>query len=355
MKYYIGLDAHSTTCTFVCLDHKGTEVQKYHTPTSERNIQNFLLSLKGEKHLVFEESGMSIWLHTIIRGHVDELIVCNPTYSCLIKGSKDDYKDALNLAIQLRMGALVPVFHDEDNIYVPLRTLTSSYLDIVKDIVSAKNRLKAIFRSQGQSKIGSAIYNSPEKIEELTGEHNKFTADVFMYQIQVLEEIKAKYVEQFKENMKKYPILKLLDSIPQIDAIRANILAAYVCDGRRFENKHQLWAYAGLVRYSQISDGKSYGSKKSNGRNELKTVFISAAEGILTGETSLKRYYDQLRSKGLDHKAARKAVARRVAAITLSIFKKQKPYDDKFEENRKNNLKRNKVNHPKYPEVRISS
>ncbi len=46
-------------------------------------------------------------------------------------------------------------------------------------------------------------------------------------------------------------------------------------------------------------------------------------------------------------------VARRIAAITLSIFKKQKPYDDKFEEKRKNNLKHNKINHPKYPEVRI--
>lgn len=337
VKNYIGLDAHSTTCTFVIINGNGIEIKNAQISTSERKITEFLNSVKGEKELVFEESGMSVWLHTILHGLVDKVVVCNPTYISKKLGSKNDYSDALHLAHELRKGHLITVFHDKDNIYIPLRILTSAYLDINKDIVATKNRLKAIFRAQGKSQLGLQIYSTPEKIQDLTGEENKFAADALMYQIQTLEEIKEKYIYQFKENMKTYKILKLLDSLPQVDSIRANILAAYTCDGRRFENKHKFWAYVGLVRYDQNSDGRSYGSKKIHGRSELKSVFISCAEGILTGESSLKKYYDQLRSKGLDHKAARKAVARRLAAIVLAIFKYEKPYDDKYLEKRKNN------------------
>lgn len=45
MKHYIGLDAHSATCTFVCLDHRGMETRKTKVQTSEKNIVDFLSSL----------------------------------------------------------------------------------------------------------------------------------------------------------------------------------------------------------------------------------------------------------------------------------------------------------------------
>jgi len=342
MKHYIGLDAHSATCTFVVINEKGIETQKAQILTSVKKITDFLESIKGEKVLTFEESGISVWLHAILHNLVSKIIVCNPVYVAKKQGAKNDYRDALHLAHELRKGHLISVFHDKDNIYIPLRTVTSAYLDINRDIVATKNRLKAIFRAQGKSQVGPSIYFEPEKIQNLVGEENKFAADALMYQLQILDEIKEKYIFQFQENMKRHKILKLLDSVPQVDVIRANILAAYICDGRRFETKHKFWAYVGLVRHEQNSDGKSYGSKRIYGRSELKTVFMGCAEGILRGETSLKKHYDQLRSKGLDHRAAKKAVARRLAAIVLAIFKKEKPYDDKFLERKNRSELKNK-------------
>lgn len=38
MKHYIGLDAHSATCTFVCLDHLGKETRRAKIQTSEKHI-----------------------------------------------------------------------------------------------------------------------------------------------------------------------------------------------------------------------------------------------------------------------------------------------------------------------------
>jgi hypothetical protein len=56
----------------------------------------------------------------------------------------------------------------------------------------------------------------------------------------------------------------------------------------------------GVYSKQPISD-KYYGSKKIYGRSGLKNLFMGAVEGILTGEMSLKKYYDRLRSEGLNH------------------------------------------------------
>ncbi|MBK8201533.1 MAG: transposase [Bdellovibrionales bacterium] len=51
-------------------------------------------------------------------------------------------------------------------------------------------------------------------------------------------------------------------TIPGISIIRANIIAAIVCQPARFENKHKFWGYCMLVRHIQISGGKIYGNKR---------------------------------------------------------------------------------------------
>jgi len=56
MEYDIGMDAHSKTSVFVVLNGKGQEVVTQRIITSETEIERFWDSLKGKKHLTFEES-----------------------------------------------------------------------------------------------------------------------------------------------------------------------------------------------------------------------------------------------------------------------------------------------------------
>src|ERR1700692_4405274 len=113
MEHYIGMDAHSKTCTFVVLNGKGQETKTQRINTSESEILKFLGSLKGKKHLTFEECQLSRWLHVLIKDEVDELIVCNRCFIAKRKGTKNDYQDALHLAQQLRGNFLTPVFHED--------------------------------------------------------------------------------------------------------------------------------------------------------------------------------------------------------------------------------------------------
>ena len=90
-----------------------------------------------------------------------------------------------------------------------------------------------------------------------------------------------------------------------------------------------------LARHIEISDGRIYGNRRIHGRSELKDAFIGAAESVLRFDGSLWKYYDRLRRKGLSHDDARRSVARKIAAICLSILKNSSTFDDQYEEEQK--------------------
>ena len=79
---------------------------------------------------------------------------------------------------------------------------------------------------------------------------------------------------------------------------------------------------------------------RAEGFIKLKNVFDGAAVTVMMGSSSLRRYYDRLRSKGIRHSHARRDVARKVSSICLSILKTGKKFDDNFEEKSKRKRKK---------------
>ena len=329
MKHFIGLDAHSATCTFVVVNQSGDVTHRSIVKTSEGTLLGFLSTLPGEKILTVEESHVSQWIYVLLHEKVDKLIVCNPVHIAKRQGPKTDYRDALNLAQELRGNFLKPVYHDESH-WIQLRVLVSGYQDLISEIVRTKNRLKAVFRSEVIDTSDPKFYKSKERSQELSHVHGRFVAESLFSQIDHLEQRKLEFKAIFLKNMKIYRPLKNLATIPGIDATRANIIMAIVCMPHRFDNKYKFWAYCMLVRYLQISDGKVYGSKKIHARYELKALFMGAAENALMGDNSLKKYYDDRRKSGVDHRSAKIAVARRIAAAVLSILKNNGKFDDDY-------------------------
>jgi transposase len=329
MKYYIGLDAHKSTCTAVVLKDDGTQALRETFDTTEANLLRFLRKIDGEIHLTFEETYLSQWLYLILKPEVRHLLVCNPTFVAKKQGAKTDYRDALHLAQELRCGHLKPVYHD-DSKWMDLRVLVNSYSDLVDSIVATKNRLKALFRSYGLSTDESDFYKNKEQISLLPNEVTKFVATSLFSQMDSLESQKEGFALYFLKN-KKYRPIKNLCTIPGISHVRANIIAAVVCSPHRFPSKHQFWGYCMLVRHIQMSGGKIYGNRRVHGRKDLRDVFIGAAENAIRGETSLRDYYDALRARGIAHKEAKLALARKIAALSLALLKNNDTFNNHFE------------------------
>lgn len=338
MQNYIGLDAHSKTCTFVVLNKQGRQTAFQHIKTGETEIKSFVESIRGSKALVFEEGNLSKWLYTILKDKVDELVVCDPMFVNARTGPKDDYPDAIHLAQQLRGNFLTPVFHD-DNFFSELRSMVSSYMDLVRDTVRVQNRYKALYRAQATETEGRTIYRDEERIHELGNETDRFVARSLFAQLTILRGQKNEYVKRFQECEKKYPQISALSSIPGIGEVRACIIAAIVCSPRRFENKFKFWSYCMLVKYDCRSDDTSYGKKKTRGNRVLKDVFMGAAQTVLQGESPLRKYYDEQRAEEVDHRAAKKNVARKIAAIALSVMRRGKSYVENYEEKQSSKTK----------------
>jgi transposase len=132
MEIYIGLDGHSSTCTFISMNKDGKIIDEEKVATTERNLLNYIKRQKGTTHLVFEESGMSKWFFSVFKPKVDHLTVCHPAFLGKRRGAKFDRNDAIHLANEHRCGHLVPVYHEQSDI-MDLRALVGAYDDVVKE------------------------------------------------------------------------------------------------------------------------------------------------------------------------------------------------------------------------------
>ncbi len=147
MACYIGLDGHSKTSTFISVNQNGKVLNSKQVVTCEREILAYVRAQRKPRKLIFEESHLSQWFYALLQPEVDELVVCHPGYLAKKQGSKTDLRDATHLANELRCGHVVPVFHDQSRM-MELRSIVGAYHDVVREIVRAKNRYKALFRSE---------------------------------------------------------------------------------------------------------------------------------------------------------------------------------------------------------------
>lgn len=309
---YMGIDVHSSTCSFCVLDSQGIELDHRTIVTNGRLMIQYLQSFGENVMVAFEECDLSSWLFDLLRNHVRSLIVCNPVANAQYKRAKTDKLDARNLAHLLRGNFLHPVFHDGSG-REKLRMLVSGYDDTVQESTRLQNRIEAIRRRS----------RSPEVTT-----HAAFVLKQFTERLRQLERMKDEYQRELETQVKRFKETKYLISLPGIAYIQAARIIAHVIDPNRFKNKYKFFAYCGLVRHRRQSGGRDYGTTRIFGNRSLKCVFKMAAHSALRGSGSMRQYYDALRQKGLNGNAARNAVARKLAAVALSLWRKKQLFNE---------------------------
>lgn len=330
MDHYIGLDAHSKTCTFVRVDRDGNILDQGKFATNERNLIAFAKDLEGRKSLVLEETNVAHWMFCVMKDQFDKIVVCHAAHLPKKSGPKTDYRDALHLAHQLRSNNLTSVFH-EDSFLMNLRAIVMGYEDVAVRSAVLIHKLKAMLRSEGLPTQSAHLTSAHgNKINEIKNLSKRFVAETMFNELTEAKARKLEYKKQFERNAKDDKVIGLLTTVPGIGPTRANIIAALIASPHRFQNKHRLWSYSKLVRHTDVSDGHILKYRTPHGRTELKAAFMAAAHQIIfRNKSALKDYYEHLLdNKGLDEKKARKALARKVAAICLAIMKKEMKYDD---------------------------
>jgi len=330
---YIGMDAHSSNCVLSVMDRNGTELDNVSIATNGRLLVNYLRSVEGRKKLTFEECELSHWLYEILKDEVDETLVCNPVANRDYKRAKTDKLDARRLANLLRGGFLVPVYHDGSE-REQFRVLMSGYQAVVDEAVRLKNRYKSLFRKDGQMVKGSAMYNDESLLKGLDRRDFRFVGKQLYSLLVPMEETRREYIIEIKKTSRRFKEIRYLKTLPGIADIQAAKIVSQVIDPNRFASKYKFYSYCGLARHKRNSAGKDYGSKKIHGNRILKCVYKMAGKSALNGDSGLRRYYEHLLAKGVSETNAYNAVCRKIAAISLSLMKSNRRYDDNIIDNR---------------------
>lgn len=341
---YVALDVHLATISAAVLDLSGKLITQAVFQTEASAIRDFLRGLSGKLHLTFEEGTQAQWLFDLTRPLVSELIVCNPRENHSLKrGNKSDQKDALQLATLLRAGLLKPVYHNSPQTET-LKHLARNYEVLTEDTTRTMNRLKAVFRSQAIKCAGRDVYyarNRQAWMRKLKSEGLQRRAEFLYRQLDQQRALRRGAKKALLTEAKQQTAYKRLVEVPGLGPIRVAQIIAAVGSPHRFRSKRQLWAYCGfavITRSSadyQVRGGKLERRPKpaeTRGLNpsysrRLKLAFKGAALEALKTE-AFKKVYERLTTSGVRAEMARLTIARKLAAVTLAIWKNGEAYDE---------------------------
>ena len=336
---FAGADVHAATTTIAVLDDSGRIVMESVVETTAKSLVSVVKSIPGAVHLTFEEGTHASWLYGLLRPHVLELMVCNPRKNVGSKENKSDRIDARQLARMLRNGDLSPVYHGDDETKA-LKELVRGYEHVVMDSVRTKNRLKAIYRSQGEATSGRSVYKlegREEWLSKLSSPGLRARAEWLYSQMESLDRIRDEAEKAVLREARKHRACKLVRSVPGIGPIRSATIVAHIATPFRFRTKRQLWTYAGLAVVTssssdwEIVEGQLIRKRQPvatrglnrNHNRSLKNVFKSAVHDAGT----FRPHLQYLVESGMRESMARLTVARKIAATTLAIWKKGEKFD----------------------------
>lgn len=321
-NHYVAIDWSTTVMSVARMSSNSSYPQIIKDlPATVKRIKDYLKELSGKIILTIEETTGAQWLYVELKDFVEKIIICDPYRNSLLReGPKNDPKDATDLCRLLRAGMLKEVYHSNDENY-GIRKLASSYNDLIKAGVRAKNQLSAIYR-------GFCLNYKKDtfNIEDSTA---TFIIEEKQRYIELYEEEKKAYIKLFRELKKNNKTIKNLTGIGGIDIINAVKLFSVVIDANRFPTKYKYYSYSGLVKYKMESGGKLYGRKNTKYNRILKDVYKTATLAALRGHNDIREYYEVLLKEGFSEKESKNKITRYIAKSTLAMMKnntKYKPY-----------------------------
>jgi transposase len=332
------------SCTLGVVAPSGKRLKSMVVETNGRALVEAVRSISGRIHLCMEEGTRSAWIHELLAPHVAELVVTVPKERH--GRSKDDLRDAFARAEEIRIGAIETRVYKAPQHLAALRNATRAYGMSVQDSVRAKCRLKAVFRSRGVCADGD-VYNPATRrrwLGELPMAHRRL-AEWMGEEVDALLPLRERAEEWLLKEAKTHPIIRKLETAPGMGPIRAAQLVAIAANPHRFRTRQQFWSYCGfgIVTHSssdwtrdrhdrwiraEVQQTRGLTRKRNP---VLKAVFKGAATTVITRlpKHPLHEAYQRMLQAGIKPNLAKLTLARRIAAIVLSMWKHEEVYDPK--------------------------
>jgi transposase len=255
----------------------------------------------------------------------------------------NDKLDALKGSDLLRQGALRAVYHGDAS-RVTLKQLAHNYQNLVDQGTRVKQQLKSLFRGRGIRTAGKAVYRADRRkewTEKLVDRGMRVRAETLYAQLDLLERLLPAAKSALLQEARRDPAWACLRSIPYLGPVRSALLLAVLQTPWRFSTKRNLWSYAGLAVVTrstsdfELENGQPVYRRRNtvtrglnrNHNRIIKNVFRSAANAATGRRGPLQDFYQAMLERGLRPQHARLTLARKLAALTLRLWKKGERFD----------------------------
>ena len=339
---YVAFDVHQATTLASVREESGRVIARSVLPTDPSALTEFVRGMRGARHVTFEEGTQAQWLYELLAPLVDRVIVCDRR-GAPRQGNKGDQVDADHLSEQLRRGALRAVYHGSAD-RATLKELTRTYRNLVEDATRVMLRLKALFRARGIATAGTAVYHHRHRarwLAQLLEDGARFRAEALYAELDVLRHLRPTAKAAMVTEARRDPAWPVLRTIPFFGSVRVALLLATMQTPWRFRTKRNLWAYAGLAVVTRSSAdyalvaGQAVRRRRPpltrglnrNHNRVLKDVFKGAATAATARPGPLQDFYHSVIARGTREELARLTLTRKLAALTLRLWKKGERYD----------------------------
>jgi transposase len=339
--HYAGIDLHQSTCLIEIQGSDGKALSQSVIKTEAEMLRSFFRGIGGTMHVAFEVGTQSAWLYEILKGVVTSITVCD-VRKHKKRGNKSDRIDAHKLATLLRLGELEKVYQGDRNTR-RLRDLAHGYLAMVSDSVRVMNRIKALYRGWAIECVGRDVYykrNRESWLSKFPIRESGIRAEIYYAQLDLLKEQRREIRKIFLKEARRYPAQRILRGIPGFGPVRSAFAIAAIGTPHRFRTKRQLWSYSGLsvvihtssdheIIKDQIVRKKHRQSTRGLTQDYnriLKMVFKGAAKQAIRTDP-MKTLYKMKVKNGIRAEMALLSIARRLATITLVLWKRGEAFD----------------------------
>jgi transposase len=339
---YVGLDVHQTTTVAVVQGEGGRVMARTVLATEATTLVDFFRGMRGTIVVAFEEGTQAQWLHDLLLPVVSRVVVCDRRGESR-RGNKGDHEDAEDLADQLRRDSLRPVYHGSRE-RARVRELARTYQNLTEDATRVMSRLKALFRARGIPTTGRTVYAPAQRamwLAKLAEPGARFRAATLYAELEVLQTLHPAVKAALLAEAARDPAWRVLRTIPFLGPIRVALLLATLQTPWRFRTKRNLWAYAGLAVVTRTSAEYELAAGRpvrrprapmTRGLNRnhspvVKNILKGAATAATARPGPLHDWYQHLLQRGMREELARVTLARKLAAITLRLWKTGAAYD----------------------------
>jgi transposase len=333
---YIGVDLHKQTisvCVVVKVRGKRQVVARQRLSCQDEAAIGVFFAGLGKFEVVVEATASYEWFVKLLEPLAQRVVLAHPKKLRVIAESKrkSDKLDAQVLAEFLASDE-IPLAYCPGPRVREHRTLVRWRHYIQRRITSVKNKLRHIlakynadvpnlFTADGREHLAAVSLSDADRLVA-----DELLVELKQHQARLAAANRALTAFAAKAPLAEKEARAVLQSVPQLGAVTADVILAELGDWRRFRSQAQVVSYAGLAPGFRESAGKAKQLRiTKEGSRLLRWAMIELAWRLVGASRRWGRQYHRLATR-VGPKKAIVAIARRLLGVIFALLRSTQKY-----------------------------